>query len=38
MQSQGITTICFNFMVHIGWLRTADNINERGDALVTDLI
>ena len=35
MQSQGITTICFNFMAHIGWLRTADNINERGDALVT---
>ncbi len=35
MQSQGITTICFNFMAYIGWLRTADNINERGNALVT---
>ena len=35
MQSQGITTICFNFMAYIGWLRTADNIRERGNALVT---
>ncbi len=35
MEKLGIETICFNFMAHIGWLRTADNIKERGDALVT---
>lgn len=30
-----IETICFNFMAHIGWLRTSQNIKERGGALVT---
>lgn len=35
MQSQGIHTLCFNFMAYIGWLRTADNICERGNAQVT---
>lgn len=35
MQKFGIQTICFNFMAHIGWLRTADNISERGGAWVT---
>ena len=35
MRSLGIDTICFNWMAHIGWLRTRDNIPERGEALVT---
>lgn len=35
MDKLGIRTICFNFMAHIGWLRTASNISERGGALVT---
>ncbi len=35
MSRQGLTTICFNFMAHIGWLRTSDSIKERGNALVT---
>lgn len=35
MQSHGINTICFNFMAHIGWLRTSSNIVERGNAEVT---
>ncbi len=35
METLGISTICFNFMAHIGWLRTQDNIPERGGALVT---
>ena len=35
MRQQGITTICFNFMAYIGWLRTADNIVVRGGAKVT---
>lgn len=35
MASKGITTICFNFMAHIGWLRTSSAIAERGGALVT---
>lgn len=30
-----IRTICFNFMAHTGWLRTSENIPERGGALVT---
>lgn len=36
MSSFKIETICFNWMAHIGWLRTADNIPERGNALVTE--
>ena len=35
MNELDIRTICFNFMAHIGWLRTADSIKERGGALVT---
>lgn len=35
MESLNIGTICFNFMAHIGWLRTDYNIKERGGALVT---
>lgn len=35
MNELNIRTICFNFMAHIGWLRTSDNIKERGGALVT---
>ena len=27
--------ICLNWMAHIGWLRTSDDIEERGGALVT---
>lgn len=35
MEKLGIGTICFNFMAHIGWLRTTDSFPERGGALVT---
>ncbi len=35
MAELGIGTICTNFMAHIGWLRTAHDIPERGGALVT---
>lgn len=35
MNELDIRTICFNWMAHIGWLRTDTNIKERGDALVT---
>ena len=35
MQELGITTICFNWMAHIGWLRTRSDISERGGATVT---
>ena len=35
MDELDIRTICFNWMAHIGWLRTADNITERGGAQVT---
>ncbi len=38
MDRYDIRTICFNFMAHIGWLRTSDSIKERGGALVQDLI
>jgi mannonate dehydratase len=30
-----IRTICFNFMAHIGWLRTGNDFPERGGARVT---
>lgn len=36
MQSLGIDTICFNWMAHIGWLRTSSNFIERGGARVTE--
>ena len=35
MQSLGINTICFNWMAHIGWLRTRSDFPERGGAYVT---
>lgn len=35
MRSLGIETICFNFMAHIGWLRTRSDYPERGGACVT---
>lgn len=35
MQELDINTICFNWMAHIGWLRTKSDIVERGGALVT---
>ena len=35
MQQLGINTICFNWMAHIGWLRTKSDIIERGGATVT---
>jgi len=35
LRKQGITTVCFNFMAHIGWLRTDNRIPERGGAKVT---
>ncbi len=35
MESLDISTICFNFMAHIGWLRTSSDIPERGGARVT---
>lgn len=36
MQKQGIDTICFNWMAHIGWLRTSSEYPERGGAKVTE--
>jgi len=35
MNRFGIKILCFNWMAHIGWLRTSDKIQERGGALVT---
>ena len=35
MDELDIRCICFNWMAHIGWLRTANNIVERGGAKVT---
>ena len=35
MRKLNVDTICFNWMAHIGWLRTSSNIVERGGALVT---
>ncbi len=36
MRAMGIDTICFNFMAHIGWLRTSSAYPERGGARVTE--
>jgi mannonate dehydratase len=36
MQACGIDTICFNWMAHIGWLRTSSQYPERGGATVTE--
>ena len=35
MRALDIGTICFNFMAHIGWLRTRSDYPERGGAKVT---
>ena len=35
MEKLKIDTICFNWMAHIGWLRTRSDIPERGGARVT---
>ena len=35
MRKFDIDTICFNFMAHIGWLRTRSDYPERGGAKVT---
>lgn len=36
MRSLNIGTICFNWMAHIGWLRTRSDFPERGGARVTE--
>lgn len=36
MRELGIDTICFNWMAHIGWLRTSSDYPERGGAKVTE--
>ena len=36
MRDFDIHTVCFNFMACIGWLRTSDEVKERGGALVTE--
>ena len=36
MRDMGIGEICFNWMAHIGWLRTASDFPERGGARVTE--
>ena len=36
MRAVGIEGICFNWMAHIGWLRTSSNHPERGGARVTE--
>ena len=36
MRAHGIDTICFNWMAHIGWLRTSSDYPERGGARVTE--
>lgn len=35
LSRQGINTVCFNFMAHVGWTRTGREYPERGGALVT---
>ena len=36
MEELGFQSICFNWMAHIGWLRTRSDIVERGGAKVTE--
>lgn len=36
MQKLNVSTICFNFMANIGWLRTNSHYPERGGAFVTE--
>ena len=35
LHEAGVTTVCFNFMAHYGWTRTAFDIPARGGARVT---
>lgn len=35
LREVGIGTVCFNFMAHYGWTRTASGLPERGGAKVT---
>ncbi len=35
MAKEGVTTLCYNFMAHVGWTRTSSDLIERGGALVT---
>lgn len=36
MSRYNVRTICFNWMAHIGWLRTSSDYEERGGAKVTE--
>ena len=36
MRDLGMESICFNWMAHIGWLRTRSDVVERGGAFVTE--
>jgi len=36
MSHYNVRTICFNWMAHIGWLRTSSDYEERGGAKVTE--
>lgn len=36
MRAHSIDMICFNWMAHIGWLRTSSSFTERGGAHVTE--
>ncbi len=36
MSRYNVKTICFNWMAHIGWLRTSSDFTERGGARVTE--
>ena len=36
MRANGIDTVCFNWMAHIGWIRTSNDHLERGGSLVTE--
>lgn len=36
MNKLGIQNICFNWMAYIGWLRTSNDVVERGGAYVTE--
>lgn len=35
LHEAGVTTLCFNFMAHYGWTRTATDLPDRGGAQVT---
>ena len=36
MRANGIDTVCFNWMAHIGWIRTSNDRLERGGSRVTE--